>query len=101
MEDVERKPGGEREEPEAREDGVAQRVDSEARESLETLAEGRSVLGALPLRSVAAVAIFVAVFLVVYVAMWALLGGAGLVLGLLVAPVAAALAVHLYARARA
>ena len=67
----------------------------------ERLQEGRQVNlpgeAALPARSLAAVAIFTIVFVAVYLLCWALMGTIGLAVGLLIALAVAALAVKLYA----
>jgi Flp pilus assembly protein TadB len=67
----------------------------------ERLQEGRQVNlpgeAALPARSLAAVAIFTVVFVAVYMLCWALMGTIGLAVGVIIALVAGALAVKLYA----
>jgi hypothetical protein len=54
--------------------------------------------GEIPYRALIAIAIFVAVFTVVLVGLWALLGGIGLALGWIVALVVGALAVWFVSR---
>jgi Flp pilus assembly protein TadB len=67
----------------------------------ERLQEGRQVNlpgeAALPARSLAAVAIFTVVFVAVYMLCWALMGTIGLAVGVVIALVVGALAVKLYA----
>jgi Flp pilus assembly protein TadB len=67
----------------------------------ERLQEGRQVNlpgeAALPARSLAAVAIFTVVFVAVYMLCWALMGTIGLAVGVIIALVVGALAVKLYA----
>jgi Flp pilus assembly protein TadB len=67
----------------------------------ERLQEGRQVNlpgeAALPARSLAAVAIFTVVFVAVYMLCWTLMGTIGLAVGVIIALVAGALAVKLYA----
>ena len=88
---------------EAKDDG--QEDDSKGSELLEaadrearSLHEGRSVSllgGEIPLRVLAAFAIFIAVFVAVLMVLWAALGGVGLALGWIVAALVGALAVKL------
>jgi Flp pilus assembly protein TadB len=67
----------------------------------ERLQEGRQVNlpgeAALPARSLAAVAIFTVVFVAVYMLCWVLMGTIGLAIGIVIALAVGALAVKLYA----
>jgi hypothetical protein len=73
---------------------LVEAADREAR----SLQQGRSVSllgGEIPLRVLAAFAIFIAVFVAVLLALWAALGGVGLALGMIVGALVGALAVKL------
>lgn len=83
-----------------RSDSPTERTRQEVDESLGHLQQGRQVSlgeGGVPVRSMAAVGIFVAVFAVSYLLCWAVLGGLGFIVGFIVGGALGAFAVKLYA----
>ena len=81
--------------------GTGAELADEARAQARALEGGPTVslLGAeVPRRTLVALGVFVVVFLLVWVALWGIFGGAGLVLGWIVATAAGGAAVWLLAR---
>jgi hypothetical protein len=91
--------GSEADQGELREDEPSEldRITAKANRELRAWTEGpsfRFLGGELPIRALAAFGIFIAAFTVVYLALWALLGGLGLALGWIVAALAGAAVVY-------
>lgn len=73
---------------------------SEAEASLDNAQGGRKLEvgdSPVPVRSVAALSIFVAAFVVAYLLTWTILGGIGLAIGVITGLIAGALAAKVYA----
>lgn len=88
-------------EEEDAEPGRLERASSAAQSEAETLQEGSSIPffgGPLSVRAVLAIVVFLAIFMVVWLGLWTLIGGLGLALGWILAAGAGFLAMRAFTR---